>query len=513
MNMKKLHLVIITMVLLISTNVFSQSKTLENVVEVDLQSSVEITNNKQIVGYAFFYKIDKLKKAAMYRLEILDENLKPIGNNEFEGPKDLLLRRAVYESNQVLLSFYDKDKKDGYERFVKIFDLKGKETGMVPYDPDKVKKGMFGAAIAAQMENIYEGTDNVEGKGFICVYQSKAKTGGVNLQMIGTDGKLKWEQSITADKGDRSDLYLLSTTPNAILLFEMDKGSIMSKDADLFLVGLSTTDGKQLFKKPLDINGLSFEPMLIKTDNTGKLKMVSTMYDQSSKFATSKPIGFSIAELNDVTGDIKIVKNFNYLNDLGTVLDMKNESKSEDGYIKAHNLCMMPDGSMVLVGEFFRKTVSAGGMAMKILSKGSASAAQATIEDMFLLRIDNTLKAKSLEKIEKDKERYPLPTDGLSIGLMARLLTYDHSFGYMYTDEGLNGQNQTIVARGSFGDEKYGTVAITIDPKKGFTQKRFNIEKEKNIKYYITRGKPGTVLVMKYNSKEKTISLNLENVK
>lgn len=510
--MKKLKLMAVAIAVLLSTNTFAQSKLLENVIEVELQSSVEITNNKQIVGYALFYKIDKLKKSAMYRLEILDENLKPLGNNEFEGSKDLILRRAVYESNQLLLSFYDEDKRDGFKRFVKIFDLKGKETGMVPYDPEKVKKGMFGAAIAEQMEAIYEGIDNVEGKGFVCVYQSKAKTGGVDVQMIGTNGKLKWEKSITIEKGDRTDLYLLATTPNAVLFFEMDRASVMARDATIFLVGLSTETGKELFKKPMDMGGLSFEPMLIKNSTDGKLKIVSTMFDESNKFANSKPIGFSIGELNDITGEIKVLKHFNYQNDLGSVLNMKNESKSEDGYIKAHDICLMPDGSMVMVGEFFRKTVSAGGAVMKVLSKGNASAAQATIEDMFLLRIDNSFKAKSLEKIEKDKDRVSLPTDGLSIGLMARLLTYMHAFGYMYTDEGMDGQKKTILARGSFGDEKYGTVAITIDPKKGFTQKRFDLVKEKKVSYYITRGKPGTVLIMKYNSKEKTIALNLEKV-
>jgi hypothetical protein len=510
--MKKLKFIPVLIALLIGSNAFSQSKILENVIEVELQSAVEITNNKQIVGYAVFYKVDKMKKSALYRLEILDENLKSIGNNEFEGSRDLLLKRAVYESNQIMLSFYDEDKRDGYKRFVKIFDLKGKETGLVPYDPEKVKKGMFGAAIAEQMESIYEGIDNVEGKGFVCVYQSKAKTGGVDIQMIDNKGKLKWEQSITADKGDRADLYLVSSTPNTIILFEIDRASVMSRDATVFLVGLSTENGKQLFKKPMDVNGLSFEPMLIKNGTDNRLKIVSTMFDESSKFYTSKPIGFSIGEFNDVTGEIKVLKHFNYLNDLSSVLTMKNESKSEEGYIKAHDICLMPDGSMVMVGEFFRKTVSAGGAAMKVLSRGGSSAAQATIEDMFLLRIDNSFKAKSLEKIEKDKERVPLPTDGLPIGLMARLLTYGHSFGYMYTDEGMDGQKKTILARGSFGEEKYGTVAITIDPKKGFTQKRFNLEKEKKVSYFISRGKPGTVMVMKYNSKEKTISMNLEKV-
>ncbi len=371
---------------------------------------------------------------------------------------------------------------------------------------------MFCAAIAEQLESMYEGTDNIEGKGFVSFYQSKAKTGGIDMQMIGLDGKLKWEKNITADKGDRTDLYLLGTTPNAILLFQMERGSVMNRDAEIFLVGIGTDNGKDLFKKPLDIKGLTYEPMLIKKGNDGKVKIISTIADASSKFASAKPNGISIAELNDLTGEIKTIKDFNFQNDLGNVLNMKNENKSEDGYIKAHDLMMMQDGSMVLIGEFFRKTVSAGGMAMKMLNRGQGSAAQATIEDMFLLRIDNALKAKSLEKIEKDKERVPLPTDGLSIGLMARLLSQQHDFGYMYTDEGMDGKQKTILARGSFGEDTYGTVAITVDEKKGFTTKKFNLTKEKKVTYFISRGKPGYVMVTKYNSKEKTITMNLEKI-
>jgi hypothetical protein len=511
--MNQLKSILPMLLALLSLGSFAQSKEFENVFDIEVRNTVEITNNKQIVGYAFFYKMDKSKKAATYRLEILDENLKEIGSNEFEGPKDLQLRRAVYESDQLLLSFYDEDKVDGYKRFVKIYDLKGKEKGLIPYDPEKVKQGMMGAAVAEQMEAIYDGTDNVEGKGFVTVYQSKAKTGGVNIQMIGLNGKLAWEKSITAEKGDRTDLYLLATTPNTILFFEMDRGGISKRDADIFLVGLSTADGKTLFKKPMEKNNLNYEPMLIKKTDDGKVKIVSSLSEAGDKFLTAKPNGFSIGDLNEQTGELTTLKDFNFLNDLGNVLDMKNENKSEDGYIKAHNLMLMQDGGLVLVGEFFRKTVSGGGMAMKILTKGQASASQATIGDMFLLRINSSMKATGLDKIEKDKERYPMPTDGIPIGLMARLLTYDHNFGYMYTDEGMTASaKKTVLARGSFGEDSYGTVAIAVDEKKGYSKKRFNLEKEKNVYYFISRAKPGYVMIMKYFKKDKKVNINLEKV-
>jgi hypothetical protein len=78
--------------------------------------------------------------------------------------------------------------------------------------------------------------------------------------------------------------------------------------------------------------------------------------------------------------------------------------------------------------------------------------------------------------------------------------------------KGWMGKTNTVLARGSFGEEKYGTVALTINEKKGYTQKRFNLEKEKNVRYHIFRSKPGYVMVMKYNSKAKEMSVNLEKV-
>ena len=151
-------------------------------------------------------------------------------------------------------------------------------------------------------------------------------------------------------------------------------------------------------------------------------------------------------------------------------------------------------------------------MGFKILSGGGGSASQASIGNLFLLRIDNKNNPVSLEKIEKETERVLLPADGISIGLITRLLTMEGDFGYMYTDEYADPNKKTVLVTGTFEGESYGTTAITFDEKKGFKQKKFNIEKDKKEKVYLRKGKPGHVLVMKYNSKAKKISLNLERV-
>ena len=508
--MKMKDVIALIALMLVQYAVSGQNMVFDTKFEVNVQSTTAITNNKQIVGYAFFFKVDKMKKSGLYKLVILDENLKQIGSSEFEGGKDLVLTRAVYESDRLFMNFEDKDEYDGFKKFVKVFDLKGKQVGIVGYDPEKVKKGMFGAAAAAQMESMYDGIDNVETKGLVRVYQSKAKSGGVDMQFISTTGKLKWEKNFTGEGGDRIDMFLFGTTPNAIMMVQMERSGIASKKGEIFLVGLSPDNGRQIFKKSLTMKGFTYDPMFLKTTEDGKYQMIASLLNESEKLMKAQPVGISLCEIDDATGEIKVRKDFTYSGDLGKVLKMKSDTKSEEGYIKPHDLILMNDGGMVLVGEFFRKTVSAMGVASAMLSRSAQSVSQATIDDMFLMRIDNNLNPTSLETVEKDKDRFPLPGDFLSTGLVTRYLSSLKAFAYDYTDEGMNGSQKTVIANGSRPGAGYGVFAINLGEKSGFTIKDFKSLKEKNVRYYVTRAKPGYMMVTKYNSKEKSVSLSLE---
>ena len=492
----------------------AQSKELENVVDIELKSSIAIKNNGSIVGYALFYKVDKMKKAALYRLEVLDENLKSIGSNEFEGSKELGLTNAVYESNHIMLSFHDPKKMDDIEYFVKIFDLKGKSVGQVNYDPEKVKKGMMGKAVAQQMTAYYNGVSNVEGKGFVAVYQSQAKTGGVDIQFITAEGKLKWEQNFTAEKGDREDMYLVNTSSDAIQFFMGERGSIRAKESKNFLLGIDPVTGKQLYKKPLQIGEYAYEPQYFKYAQDGSLKMLSIITNDADKFYSARPVGFSVAALESRTGEFKIEKDFIFENDLGDVLNMKTSTKSEDGFMQIHDINFMDDGSKVVVGEFFRRTVSALGVASTLLLSrgGQAHTSQISIGDGFLLHINKNDKVVSLDKLDKKVQRYMPPGDGLSLGLLQRVMKMDGAFGYVYTDESPDRKAKTAIFEGTFEGERYGTNAVTYDEKAGYKIKKLTVDAKGRDRVRIMRAKPGHVMVMKYTAKEKKVTLNLERV-
>ena len=51
-------LVLLLLSFLCMATVKSQSKMFDNVIDVEVRNTVEIVNNKQIVGYAIFYKIE-----------------------------------------------------------------------------------------------------------------------------------------------------------------------------------------------------------------------------------------------------------------------------------------------------------------------------------------------------------------------------------------------------------------------------------------------------------------------
>jgi hypothetical protein len=65
-KMKKLNILFLLTMVLLSFNGFAQSKIFDNVLDFEIRSTLEITNNKQIVGYGVFYKKDKMKNSALF---------------------------------------------------------------------------------------------------------------------------------------------------------------------------------------------------------------------------------------------------------------------------------------------------------------------------------------------------------------------------------------------------------------------------------------------------------------
>lgn len=490
--------------LTIATNLFAQSKEFEDVLKVKLRNTAVIQNNQVVVGYAFLYVIKSSKKSATYRMQILDENLKTIGNTEFVGGPDVVLTSALYESDHLMFAFNDyKIPVNAYNKvrltqYVRVYDLNGNKTGEVYFEPAAGNKGLLGEEMAEANAEDTNGFENVPGLGFISVYQNQLRSGGTKLQMISETGKLKWEKLLTAQKGLVMDSYLLGTTSRTIFMFEGLRKNVLSFDEDIFLVGLDAATGEQRFRKPLSKGNYVYEPQYFKPSNESKMYMTSIITDVNSRFLNAKPLGFSVAILDDLTGDIEALKDFIYEQDLNSVMNMTG-TKSDQGYLQVNDIVFLKDRSKIVIGEFFN------------ITKGTIGMSNATLGDAFMLRISPDDKVVALDKISQLPARKKTLGYG-SIGAIQKYMKSQGYFGYRYTDQDANADRVSVIIYGQFEGKEKGLNTITFTGEPGYKTKTFPIKEKQGEDIAVFRAKPGHVLVSKYNAKEKKISLNLERV-
>ena len=479
----------------------AQSRELNDVLEVKLRNTAIILNNQAVVGYAFLYRVERSKKTGTYRLEILDENLKSIGNTEFEGGPYVTMTSSSFEGDHLMFSFNDylwnSNKKIKLNRYIKVYDLKGNKTGEVNIETEGGNY-LSREALALYDDEGIKSFQNVPSVGFISVYQNLLRGEGSKLVMITEEGNLKWEKILTGTNGLLMDSHLLGTTSNTILMFEGLRKSLWNLDEDIYLVGLDAATGEQRFRKPLAIGSYVYDPQDFKFSDDNKLYMTSNISDVNNKFLKARPLGFSIATLNDISGEIDVVKDFLYEKELAPFMAM-NGTQSEDGYLQVDDIVLFKDKSKVVFGEFFS------------LSKGNLGMFNAKLGDAFLLRISPENKVTSLEKIPKAPRMEKQLGYG-SVGSTQRYLLSLGSFAYRYTDHDANTDKVSVLAYGQFDGKEKGMNTISFDKTAGYKIKNFAIKENPAEEIAVLRAKPGHVLVSKYNSKEKKISLNLERV-
>lgn len=494
----------------------AQTAELENIGEVVSGRIRPVRTGGAVVGYAFVYKLDNSKKGTAYRLQLLDENLKTIGTSDFESDRSATLIDALYEGGTVALVFEDAPQRMGVapNQYVKTFNVETKATTTVSYERDAEDKnsGLFGRAMAQSTNGLYDQFTTVEGEGFLTIYTSQNKNGGLGIQLIGTDGTRKWRRKLMGTDNARMDARLLGTAGKTILFFGSTRSSIMSRDAKNYLIGLDGATGQQLFRKPLESQGVASEPVFVKTLPDGRALVCNMLSDADENFSSARHTGFNYGYLNQATGELTDVKTIDYSKDLASVLAMKNDTKSEEGFLHISNIIPMPDNSMMIVGEFFRRTVSAGGMAAAVLTGGNSNAAaQGTIGDLFVLRVQPDGAVANLEKVEKAPVRVNAVT-GISIGMLGRLMELARVFDYQFTDE-LEDHRKVVVIDGKLDGNASRTVsAISLHPQKGLKIKNLTPTVENGEEYFAVPAKPGYALLMKRNKRTKRASLQLERL-
>jgi hypothetical protein len=492
---------------------FAQQKKINDLTSFKLRNSGALMDKEMDVdGYYLFYEMDKLKKGQReFSIQMMDKNLNEIANKSYIDHKNVSLVDGKF-NNQALLFAFSNPYSDNYKAI--IFDREANEVQNIEISSSKEEKQFMAHLVAlGQAEMIF----TVDNKGFLFNYIVDNKKVGYGLKYIPTDGGNAWEYNSPSDLKEIKMINPIEANDKVVIALEMTKKSMLSGSVTMGILVLDVNNGKLLFERNYSKND---DPRFItnaflKDDNT--LVLLGEYFEPGDNIYKDKSSGL-FAETTDLNGNRINDSKVSWEDKIGKLMaefDSEDEDKMDKGYVYFHDIIRNQDGSFYAIGERYKKTKSAGGLAMTILSKGGENSTQLTITDAVMFKFDKNFSLIDAEVIEKGRSRIPI---GVFSGpqLAAHRINAIGGFDYQFTQidtrrerfyssfidyERIKGdKNKWSFTTVMHQDGKFAKDKIYLDPPNESTYRR------------ILPGKLGHVVIMDYDKEEKSLDIHLEKL-
>ncbi|HLN95460.1 MAG TPA: DUF6770 family protein [Flavobacterium sp.] len=470
-----------------------------------------VDKNKDVDGYYFYYVMDKLKKGQReFAIQILDKNLTEVAKKTYVDDKNTTLIESSFNNQNILFLMANFDKK---KMTLLTFDRQANQTSKVDmplsskearYYQGMIQYGMMPPALFA-----------VDNKGFLFSKLSDNDKMGYSLKYYSSEGGKGWEFNSPADSDEVVSISPLEVNEKVVVALEMARPGALSRKISTRIKVIDINTGKLLFEREYNKNA---KPRFINNaflngDNT--IVFMGEYFKEGDNVLDDKSIGL-FTEVIDFSGKT-LSENFSsWDGDVSKVMKVKNGKVSDKGYVFFHDIIKTGNQHYYAIGEYFRKTANAGGIAANILSRGASTAGntQLTITDAVVFHFDANFKLVSVQDFDKGTSRVSNLADFGSPQLNAHITKVMGGFDYVYTQR--DPANDRFYA--SFIDyerlkgesNKFAFKSIIYDDGQLSQDKIYLNSKSKEFK--VLPGKVGYVLLMEYNKKEKSISLHLEKL-
>lgn len=527
--MKKSIVMLLASLLSMTFQAKAQTASIPNVLDIKSakQTGAILENNKLVGYFVFYFKERADSKTSAYEIEVFDDNYNAVKSFEVVRPKDSYLLEMVYNGEMFMLFFYDR--KTGYE-FI-TFNKAGEQQGSVKTDPDNIPQ----YDLQATLTNITNGTENATiyplGKdGFVRQTFTKNKKMGYSLVAYDNNLSVLWTLDSKIDSDMIETIEISEVSAKYITVTKYVKASLMTKKVDLYFLIVDAASGKLIKEVPMGSEEKGKETAL-KTyfdETENKIVLVGEFFKPGDDFLKDKSLGIYAKEL-DTEGNVLTTKQYKWVGDIDKFkLDnMTDEELKEakDGYtIFFHDVVRAKNGHLFLIGEQFRKQVSAGGVAMNTLGalSGGGQAAsnfEIRIANMVVLELDDAYELVDMKIIRKKKTSAYLEP-GMGVYGTAMLGYYINArgyFDYSFTSKQAENDEFTVVytdfdRKEEKGAENNDVMMGVIQFKGGeMTATRVPINSESK-RFWIQPAKPGYVSIVEYFKKEKRLDMRLEKI-
>lgn len=493
--------------LLTTTFALAQTKKINEVNTFALKNSGAIFDKeKDVDGYYFFYELDKLKKGdSEFAIQILDKNLVEVAKKTYINNKNTFLMKSSFNNQSMMFVLANyKEKKIN----LLTFDKKAEQSSSIDIPLESKEIRWIEMMKASDDFNILFPVNN---KGFLFNKIAENKKIGYSLKYYPTDGGQSWEFNSPEDSKEILVINPIEVNENVIVALESSKSSLLSRKITIKTLIIDVNSGKLLFEREYskNTNPRMITNTYINTDNT--IVLLGEYFNSGDNIFADKSQGLFSEEIT-LNGQTKkeVLVSWKDINKL-----YKNQGEdTEIGHIYFHNIIKTGTGDIYAIGEKYKKTASASGIAMAILSRGQSATTQLTITDAVAFKFDSNFKLKSIETFAKGTSRVPCLTDFGSSQLNANALKSQGAFDYIYTqiDKKNDRFYSCFVDYERLTGEKNKFAFKTIIYDEGtLSQDKIYLSNE-NAEFRVLAAKVGHVTLVEYNKKNKEINLHLEKL-
>ncbi len=493
--------------------VSAQSKTIDNMVKFKVKDSGSFLDDANDVdGYYFFYEVDKLKKGMReFAVNILDKNLNDVALKKFVASKRVVLVGNAFNNEAIMFALFNKKEKT---LTLKSFDKKANPREDVVITLDKKVMRTINSGIA--LGNINTLIHPVKNKGFILITPNfKGKGTGYSLGFYPTnDNEKPWKyEFIPTGKKGRHTVSPIALNDKYVVLVDVNVKGLSKREFKT--VVLNSQTGEKLFEKLYDEN----DPKLITNSfisEEGKISVMGQYYEPKAKIAKAQSLGLYMEEFND-KGEVEFSNRISWQEDVSKFLPVKKNNKLKKiGFIYFHDIIKTKSGEYFAIGEQYRKTVSALGIAATLMG-GGGNVTQLTIKDIYVFKFDKEFNLSDVEIFEKGKSRIQNPFDYGSPQLSASIIKAIGGFDFVYSQRDIKRDrfyaNFIDYERGEKKKKTKSRLVFKTIIQDGGELSVDNVELPKKSRYFrVLPAKVGYVLLLEYDRKKKTSSLHLEKL-
>ena len=495
---------------------WGQSRTFENIRRVTMRSTGTILENNEISGYYILSDVEKAKKGnRTYLLKILDENLDDFKTTTLEEGKYVYLTESAFNGESIMLKFVDiKEKSLIFMSYSKNGDLLGKKEKELT----KRETLFYRAMVTAETEG--NALNSIHGKGFVDYgMDDNAKKYIINY--IPSDPQKKgWRKRSMNVKGVENAGFLCSSNDYVYSLVVKRPG-IRSMDMQTAIVSHDIELGVKSFETDLNSQKYKVQPMNGYFDEkTQLLNVIGIFYEPGTKQVKDNGLGLFNYQIN-FSGEIVNEKYLTWAQDFRKYVQVDNKgmisNEDRNGFIFFHRIIQNTDGSIIAVGEQYKKAADAAGIAGKALG-GGTSTAKVVIQDMVIFHFTKEFDIAGVEMVEKSKSGFALPAGYgfVNIHMLSNIVKANGGFDYSFTSQNDKDESTSIGymdyerKKGAKNELVFGAVTYYDGE---FSRDKIPLGHPKDKDWVrVYPGKPGYVMLMEYSQKKKTLQSRLERL-